>query len=67
MSQGPPAVAVPDVEGMALHDAIKTLQQAGFQVQVNQGLGDKVFSYSPTTPQPKGTTITLNVGLFSGN
>jgi hypothetical protein len=55
------------VTGLSLHDAVQALEQAGFQVQVNQGLGDKVFSYSPTTPQPKGTTITLNVGLFSGN
>jgi eukaryotic-like serine/threonine-protein kinase len=66
VSQGPPAIAVPNVEGMPLHDAIQALEQAGFQVQINQGLGDKVLSYSPTTPQPKGTTITLNVGLFSG-
>ena len=66
VSQGPPALAVPNVQGMPLHDAIQALEQAGFQVQVNQGLGDRVLSYAPTTPQPKGTTITLNVGLFSG-
>ncbi|HEY3903667.1 MAG TPA: PASTA domain-containing protein [Streptosporangiaceae bacterium] len=67
VSQGPPNVAVPNVQGMSLHDAVQALEQAGFQVQVNQGLGDHVFSYSPTTPQPKGTTITVNVGLFAGN
>jgi serine/threonine-protein kinase len=67
VSQGPPNVAVPNVTGLSLHDAVQALEQVGFQVQVNQGLGDKVFSYTPTTPQPKGTTITLNVGLFSGN
>ncbi|HET7012309.1 MAG TPA: PASTA domain-containing protein [Streptosporangiaceae bacterium] len=66
VSQGPPAIAVPNVQGMPLHDAIQALEQAGFQIQINQGLGDKVLSYAPTTPQPKGTTITLNVGLFSG-
>jgi beta-lactam-binding protein with PASTA domain/serine/threonine protein kinase len=66
VSVGPPAIAVPNVQGMSLHDAISALEQAGFQVQINQGLGDRVLSYSPTTPQPKGTTITLNVGLFSG-
>ena len=66
VSQGPPAIAVPNVQGMSLHDAIAALEQAGFQVQINQGLGDRVLSYAPTTPQPKGTTITLNVGLFSG-
>ncbi len=66
VSQGPPAVPVPDVQGFPLQLAIKTLQQAGFQVQVNQGLGSRVVSYSPTGAQPKGTTITLDVGLFSG-
>jgi serine/threonine-protein kinase len=66
-SPGPPAVPVPNVQGMSLHDAIKTLQQAGFNVTINQqGPGDQVGSYSPTTPQPKGTTITLNVGFFAG-
>ena len=66
VSVGPPAIAVPNVQGMSLHDAISALEQAGFQVQVNQGLGDRVLSYAPTTPEPKGTTITLNVGLFAG-
>jgi beta-lactam-binding protein with PASTA domain len=66
VSQGPPAVPVPDVQGFPLQLAIRTLQQAGFQVQVNQGLGSRVVSYSPTGAQPKGTTITLDVGLFSG-
>lgn len=64
VSQGPPAVPVPDVQGFPLDQAIKTLQQAGFQVEVNQGIiGDRVTSYSPTGTQPKGTTITLQVGI----
>jgi eukaryotic-like serine/threonine-protein kinase len=66
VSQGPPTVNVPNVQGFPLPQAIKALEQAGFQVKVNHGLGNTVFSYSPTGPQPKGTTITLNVGLFSG-
>jgi eukaryotic-like serine/threonine-protein kinase len=66
VSQGPPLVPVPNVQGMSADDAIKALEQAGFQVSVNHGLGDHVFSYAPTTPQPKGTTITINVGLFAG-
>jgi eukaryotic-like serine/threonine-protein kinase len=66
VSQGPPLVPVPNVQGMSADDAIKALEQAGFQVSVNNGLGNRVFSYSPTTPEPKGTTITINVGLFAG-
>ncbi|HWF80548.1 MAG TPA: PASTA domain-containing protein [Streptosporangiaceae bacterium] len=64
VSQGPPAVPVPDVQGWPLQQAIKALRQAGFQVQVDSGiLGDRVTSYDPTGSQPKGTTITLHVGL----
>jgi len=66
VSQGPPTVNVPNVQGMQVQQAIKVLQQAGFQVSIDHGLGNIVFSYDPTGPQPKGTTITLHVGLFSG-
>jgi eukaryotic-like serine/threonine-protein kinase len=67
VSQGPPMVNVPNVQGLPVNQAIKELQQAGFQVSVVQGiLGNKVISYNPTGPQPKGSTITLHVGLFSG-
>jgi eukaryotic-like serine/threonine-protein kinase len=66
VSQGPPLVPVPNVQGLSADDAVRALEQAGFQVNVNHGLGDRVFSYAPTTPQPKGTTITINVGLFAG-
>ena len=46
--------------------AIQGSAAGRLQVQVNQqGPGNSVGSYSPTTPQPKGTTITVNVGLFS--
>ncbi|HET9897138.1 MAG TPA: PASTA domain-containing protein [Streptosporangiaceae bacterium] len=67
VSQGPPTVDVPNVVGMPVREAIKVMEQAGFQVTVNaEGPGDRVGSYSPTTPQPKGSTITLNIGLLSG-
>jgi eukaryotic-like serine/threonine-protein kinase len=66
-SPGPPPVQVPDVQGMSLHDAIKTLQRAGFTWTIHQeGPGSRVGSYSPSGPQPKGAVITLNVGFFSG-
>jgi serine/threonine-protein kinase len=66
VSEGPPSVPVPDVQGFPLQQAIKTLQQAGFQVHVIQGLGNTVLTYDPSGSQPKGTTINLHVGLFSG-
>src|SRR6266487_1733513 len=66
-SPGPPAVPVPDVQGMSLHEAVKTLQRAGFNWVIHQqGPGNRVGGYSPTDPQPKGAVITLNVGFFSG-
>ena len=66
-SPGPPAVTVPNVQGMSVTQATLILRRAGFQVAVKQsGPGDKVGSYTPTTPQPKGTVITLNVGFFNG-
>jgi serine/threonine-protein kinase len=64
VSDGPPLVPVPDVQGMKVDDATKVLQQAGFQVSVNPGIGDRVASYSPAGQAPKGSTITINVGLF---
>jgi serine/threonine-protein kinase len=66
VSQGPPTIAVPDVKGLTVQQAVAELQQAGFSVKVNEeGFGDKVGSYSPTSPEPKGTTITVNAGIFS--
>ena len=44
-------------------DAIRFLQQAGFQVQVNRyGPFDRVFDFSPVGQAPQGSTITLDVG-----
>jgi len=64
VSQGPPAVAVPNVTGQQAHDAEAALTAAGFQVAVNKvGPGDFVTSFSPAGDQPSGTTITINVGF----
>jgi eukaryotic-like serine/threonine-protein kinase len=58
-------VAVPDVTGLTQDQATAALEQAGFGVQVNQGLfGKKVTSYSPTGQAPQGSTITINVGYL---
>jgi serine/threonine-protein kinase len=67
VSNGPPMVPVPDVTGQSCSDAQHTLQQDGFQVQVQQGIfgnlfGDKVQSISPTGQAPSGSTITLQCG-----
>lgn len=63
--QGAAEVAVPDVTGMSQDEATAALQQAGFGVQVNQGLfGKRVTSYSPTGQAPQGSTITINIGYL---
>jgi beta-lactam-binding protein with PASTA domain len=57
-------IAIPNVDGMNVDKATQTLQQLGFQVNVNQvGPVQKVFNYSPNGQAPQGTTITLWVGL----
>ena len=64
ISAGPPQVAIPNVDGMSVDQATHTLEKAGFSVQVNQvGPVDTVFNYSPNTQAPKGSTITIWVGL----
>jgi serine/threonine-protein kinase len=68
VSNGPPQVPIPDVQGQSCQNAQQTLQQAGFQVQVQQGVFGRLFgnnqvqSMSPTGQAPSGTTITLQCG-----
>jgi serine/threonine-protein kinase len=63
-SPGPPMVNVPNVDGMRVGQAVNVLTKLGFKVTVN---GFKMFqtvvSYSPQGAAPKGTTITLEVGI----
>jgi eukaryotic-like serine/threonine-protein kinase len=67
VSTGPPQVNVPNVDGLNVNQAESELTQAGFQVTVNQlGPGNTVGSYSPTGQAAKGSTITINIGLFGG-
>ena len=64
ISNGPPMVGVPNVDGQQVSQAEQTLSQAGFQVKVVQvGPFNKVFSYSPTGQAPQGSTITIYVGV----
>ena len=48
---------------MSVADATSALQQAGFQVSVTPGIGDHVAAYAPTGQAPKGSAITITVGL----
>jgi serine/threonine-protein kinase len=65
VSSGPPQVSIPDVQGLPVSQATQELQQAGFAVQVNQGVfaSNTVSSYSPTGQAPQGSTITLTLGF----
>ena len=63
VSAGPQLVSVPYVTGESVAQATQDLQAAGFQVQVNTyGPFDKVFDFSPVTPSPRGSTVTIDVG-----
>ena len=67
VSNGPPMVPIPDVQGQNCQDAQQTLMGDGFQVQVQQGVfgnlfGDKVQNVSPQGQAPSGSTITLQCG-----
>jgi serine/threonine-protein kinase len=64
ISPGPPMVTIPNVDGMRVGKALRTLQDLGFQVSVNTvGPFATVFNYSPQGQATKGSTITLWVGL----
>jgi eukaryotic-like serine/threonine-protein kinase len=64
VSTGPQVVNVPSPIGMSVAQATQVLQQAGFQVKVNNyGPFGKVFDFSPVGQAPRGSTITLDVGF----
>ena len=64
ISPGPPQVHIPNVDGMPVDQATRLLESLGFSVNVNQiGPAQTVFNYSPNGQAPKGSTITLWVGL----
>jgi eukaryotic-like serine/threonine-protein kinase len=64
VSAGPPMVKVPDVNGLSVDRATHILERRGFSVTINQvGPLDNVFNHSPSDQAPKGSTITLWVGL----
>ena len=66
VSKGPEMVPVPNVQGKQVPEARKILEDAGFQVKVENFMGGifgTVRSQSPAgdTPAPKGSTVTLVV------
>jgi eukaryotic-like serine/threonine-protein kinase len=64
VATAPALVPVPDVIGLSRIQAVRELEAAGFQVQVETfgvaGFG--VFNYSPVGQAPSGSTITIAVG-----
>ena len=65
-SNGPPQVPVPDVVGLPIDQATHILQQAGFQVTLDKPAvfaGHTVTGENPTGTAPKGSVITITVGL----
>ena len=65
VSNGPPEVSIPNVDGLSVREATQELEQAGFQVTVNRGLfgGNTVMSYAPTGQAPKGSMVTITTGF----
>jgi serine/threonine protein kinase/beta-lactam-binding protein with PASTA domain len=64
VSNGPPQVSIPNVDGQSLNDARTALHQLGFKVTIKKfGPFNKVFNYSPTGQAAKGSTITLYSGF----
>jgi beta-lactam-binding protein with PASTA domain len=64
VSNGPPRVHVPNVDGLTIEKATRRLEKAGFQVKVDQFFPiDKIYRYSPGGNQPRGTVITIYAGF----
>ncbi len=65
VSNGPPMVTIPNVEGLNENQASAELTAAGFSVTIDAlGPGRRVVAYNPTGKAPRGSTITLHVGFI---
>jgi beta-lactam-binding protein with PASTA domain/predicted Ser/Thr protein kinase len=63
VSNGPPQVAIPSVQGERFGQAKRQLERLGFQVQGQQfGPGQTVFGTNPAGSAPSGSTITVYYG-----
>jgi serine/threonine protein kinase len=62
-SAGPTLISVPNVVDDSPAKATQVLEAAGFKVRVSEAPigGNMVYDYSPVTPQPRGTTIVIDV------
>ena len=67
VSNGPPEVAIPGVQGQSCQQAQQALQQAGFNVSVQQGWfnGGQAAGTSPSGQAPGGSAVTLQCGSDS--
>ena len=65
VSQGPPEVQIPNLQGQPFQQAQQTLENLGFKV-VGQSafFGNKVISTNPSGQAPQGSTITVYYGGF---
>jgi serine/threonine-protein kinase len=63
VSEGLPQVAVPDVTGKKKDDAVRTLEAAGLEVQVQQFFGSNVLRQTPSAGETVeiGSTVTILV------
>jgi eukaryotic-like serine/threonine-protein kinase len=74
VSNGPPQTSVPDVVGYTSQQAVQTLESAGFKVSqqtlaVNDPSQNNIVQYqNPAggSQAPKGSTVTITVGVSSG-
>jgi serine/threonine-protein kinase len=64
VSNGPPMVNIPNVQGENIDQATNDLRNAGFQVNTHRiGPTQRVILYSPTGTKPQGTTINVYYGF----
>jgi beta-lactam-binding protein with PASTA domain/tRNA A-37 threonylcarbamoyl transferase component Bud32 len=74
VSSGKQSVRVPNVVGMTQSDATSTLQEAGFNVAVQESTtfdssrNGRVIAQSPSggSSAPRGSTVTITVGRLAG-
>jgi beta-lactam-binding protein with PASTA domain len=63
VSQGPPEVQIPNLQGQSFQQAQQTLQNLGFKVVGQRAFfGNKVISTNPSGQAPQGSTITVYYG-----
>ena len=65
VSQGPPEVQIPNLQGQPFQQAQQTLENLGFKVVGQKAFfGNKVISTNPSGQAPQGSTITVYYGGF---